>query len=212
MKASKDAVKLAKKYFGAKKGTHAYSEMETLLSTAARAGAGGTKAGVVGIRPQGLKKANDLVDYFTPGKVTMPDRPFTKAIEEPKDGKQKQSPFNVAITLPRSFCPDCNRTGRPEEGGAINVNFWTEDRVDLGVKAMDAMLSFFCQECCEKFRADIHDPGKDIQEATIQGIRKLREREQAERLVRCKKNQEDYIHLMRTLGRMEIYTDGRRSN
>ena len=209
MKASADAVALAKKYFSAKKVTFVNAELESLLSTSARAGAGGTRVGVPGLRPQGLKKASDLVDYFTPGKVTMPDRPFTKEIQDPKDAKRNQTPFdNVAIILPRSFCPDCGRKGRPEEGGAINWNIWTEDRADLGVRAKDSMISFFCQECCDKFRADIRDPGKDVLEASVQGIRERRQREQAERLVRCKDNQERYIRTMRLTGHMEIYTDG----
>jgi hypothetical protein len=210
MKVCKDAVDLAKKFFRAGKGTHISNEAERLLSTAARAGAGGTRAGLFGIRPNGLKMASDLVDYFTPGKVTMPDRPFTTPIKEPKDNKPKQDPFSkIAIILPRSFCPDCGRRGRPEEGGAVNWNVWMTDRVDLGVKAGEGMMSFFCQECCDKFRADIRDPGKDISEVTVQGIRQRRQVEQAERLVRCKDNQENYIHTMRTLGRMEIYVDGR---
>ena len=212
MKFAKDAVDLAKRMFNFRKGTFCDPEMENLLSTAARAGAGGTKAGLVGLRPQGLKKANDLVDYFTPGKVKMPDRPFSKPIDDTKDRKPTEDPFSkIAITLPRSFCPDCDRTDRPEEGGAINWNVWMEDRADLGIRAGEGMLSFFCQECCLKFQADIKDPGKDIQEVTVQGVRNRRQREQAERLVRTKKNQEDYIRMCRTTGRMEIYIDGRDS-
>jgi hypothetical protein len=211
MKVAMDAVALAKKYFNKGKDTLACQKMEKLLNTSARAGAGGTKAGLVGLRPNGMKDASEIVDYFTPGKITMPDRPFTKEIEDSPTAKRQESIFRTTIMLPRSYCADCGRTGRPESGGAINANIWTEERIDLGVKPGDGMISFFCQECCDKYKAGITDPGKDIAEVTVQGIRKRRQREQAERLVRCKNNQETYIHLMRTLGHMEIYTDGRSS-
>lgn len=210
--ASADDMALVRKYMP-KKGGKKEQELKDMLNTATRAGAGGTKAGLVGIRPQGLKKANEIVDFFTPGKVKMPDRPFEKPLDNPTDGKRAETPFTLVIMLPRNYCPDCDRSNRPagdNAGGAVNVSFWSEERVDLGVKAMDSMISFFCQECCLKFQADIKDPGKDIQLATVHGIRQRRQQEQAERLVKVRKNTENYIRAMRMANRWEIYLDGRK--
>ena len=212
MKAPKDALDLAHKFLPMfqKSKSKEQEELNQLLNTAARAGAGGTRPGLFGIRPMGLKKASDLVDYFTPGKLGKPDRPFSKPVPEP-EGKRAATQLDgkIAIVLPRHFCPDCGKKGLPEEGGAINISAWTEDRPDLGIHANEAMISFFCQKCCEKFNADIKDPGKDICEATVHGIRQRRQAEHAERLVRVKRNQEGYIHAMRMANRNEIYTDGR---
>ena len=210
MKAGKDAVDLAKRVFNTKKGTFVNPEYEALMSTTARAGAGGTRIGVPGLRPSGLKKANDLIDYFTPGKVKMPDRPFSREIETPADHKNQDTPFRPTIMLPRSYCGDCDRKGRPEKGGAINFNVWAAERADLGVKPGDSMISFFCQECVEKYQAGINDPGKDILEASVQGVRQRRQAEGETRAIRCKENQENYIRAMRLTGNMAIYTDGRK--
>lgn len=181
----------------------------SLLDTAARAGAGGTIPGQVGLRPNGMKKANEVIDYFTPGKIGKKPRAFEEDIQLP-DEKKDSPQANIAVILPRTFCADCNSRHCRPEGGAININIFPQDRMDLGVKANEVIVSFFCNECLLKHRAGITDPGKDISVADVHGVRSQRQKEGAERLVRCQKNLEDYIKWCRITNRMEIYQDEQR--
>ena len=66
--------------------------LKEMLNPRARAGAGGTKAGLFGIRPNGLKRASEIVDYFTPGKIHKRPGNFTQEIKvgETGDGPTRQ--------------------------------------------------------------------------------------------------------------------------
>lgn len=191
-----------------------------MLETSHRAGAGGTKAGSVGLRLNGGKAASDFVDKLTPGKYKQPPRPFERTVSESDTFKRQETPYNLCMMLPRNFCADCDRTNRPTDpltaGGTINLNvFDQKDRLDLGIKLgtggkmMQAVISFLCQECNMAYRAGINDPGKEIWQADVHGIQSTKTKNNAGRLVRIKANTEAYIKAMRLSGRDEIYVGER---
>jgi len=199
---------LIERYLPASQTDEKALQLKELMNTATRAGAGGTKVGSVGIRPQGLKKANDIVDYLTPGKFEKRKGNFTQEIDF--DGAKKQAvPHQIIIKLPRNFCPDCDRQDRPHEGGALNMSTYNEDRPDLGLKAGELLASSFCQECLSKYQAQCNDPAQKLLLPSLQGTKSQKQRVDAERMVRVKKNTENYIRVMRLTSHWEIYTDGR---
>lgn len=185
-------------------------QLKDLMHTATRAGAGGTKAGTVGLRPQGLKKANDIIDFLTPGKFKKRQGIGTQEVTF--DGpKQQAIPHQIIMRLPRDFCPDCNKRGRVPHGGCLNTGVYTEDRPDLGLKAGELYQVSFCQECYVKHCAMRKDPAGRLLMPGMGGMMPQNKRNDADRLVRVKKNTENFIKVMRLTSHWEIYTDGRQS-
>ena len=163
---------------------------------------------MVGIRPNGGKAANDLIDHFTPGKFKPKDRAFSKEIDIDKHYKNREVDYKLVVTLPIDFCPDCNQRGK--RGTIINIGCWDKDCPGLGLKKGEGIISFFCQECATKFNSPIKDPGAEVDEVRLDGIRTGRQRWVQERNKRIQENIESYIKWCRDTERWEIYCDGRK--
>jgi hypothetical protein len=171
-------------------------EVHELFNRNNRAGAGGTKAGLVGLRPKGLKKASEFIDKYTPGKYQAPARPFSQTLESPKNtASHGEIDKLLRAVCERRFCPDCNRYDRPLEGGAINLTVYTEAHPEMGISKNDAIVSFFCQECCETFRALRNDPASQLKIKTAHGEKALGEIKGVQRLHRVKDNTTTYLRI-----------------
>lgn len=200
---------LIEKYLPRHQGDEKAQQLKDLMNTATRAGAGGTKVGSVGLRPQGIKKANEVIDFLTPGKMKRRPGIGTQEIEF-EGAKQQAIPHHIAMILPRDFCPDCNKRGRVPHGGCLNTGVYTEDRPDLGLKAGELYQVSFCQECYVKHCAMRKDPAGRLLIPSAQGALPQNKRQDAARLERVKRNTENFIRVMRLTSHWEIYTDGRK--
>jgi hypothetical protein len=190
-------------------------EFAELGPTTNRAGARGIKSGlgVPAIRPRGLKKASDFVDKYSPGKLQKPrPKSFSEYIPEaPVNPIKKELKEKLRMILPRNFCPDCGRTDRPSEGGAINTNFFTEDTEGLGLKAFDIFISFFCQECLLKITAKSNDPIDQLIIDPSLGATNA-DMKAAQRLIRIKENTHAFIKAKLASGDHSIYVTGKRDD
>jgi len=189
-------------------------EFEDLFPTTNRAGAKGIRSGlgVPAIRPRGLKAASSFIDKYTPGKYKRPKRQFSEPLPDaPANPVKRELKEKLKMMLPRTFCPDCGRTDRPPEGGAVNVNWCTEDTPALGMKAFDCYVSFFCQECLEKVISNQknQDPADNIVVDHIHGYTNA-DMKGAQRLVRIKENTNAYIKARLASGDHSIYLSGTR--
>lgn len=185
------------------------AKIKNALDITHRAGAGGTIPGQVGLRPHGQEQV-DIIEQLIGEKAKRPDRPFEKQLQDPREYYKNVAPeYNVVMALPRNFCPDCGRTDRPVDprtaGGAFNLNMYSEDRPDLGLRAKEAYTSCFCQECCIKYRDMQRDPASKIITPTIRGDQSNLKRWAAQRLERVKRNTEEFIKARRLAGDESIY-------
>ena len=181
------------------------AELEQLFSTAARAGAGGTRVGVPGLRPLG-KRGMDFVDAMTPKrqhKTHAYDQELP--VDGPQNGTRRAVDGRVAISLPRTFCPDCGRTDRPRNGGAINMNVYPQGRPEWRLGPKDIMLSFFCDECYIQQLRSRNDKSNDLYLAQVGGVAQKGNYDAANRLVRIKSNTEAYMRAQMAVGNDEIF-------
>lgn len=186
-------------------------ELTEMFSTTNRAGARGIKSGlgVPAIRPRGLARASKFADDFTPGKLKKPKKAFEEEIpESPLNAFKKEMREKIAMFLPRNFCPDCDKTNRPNKGGVINVNFYDKDMPHLGLKAFEIVIDILCQECVERtmHEQQEQDPANAL---IIDGIT-MAERKSMERSVRIKSNREAFIKAKLLAGDNSIYVSGKR--
>ena len=146
-----------------------YKKAETLknlFSRTARSGAGGTRAGTVGLRPSG-RITDKLIDDFTPGRLKPKAGAFTEALKQKEpDSKHEGSHSQViGIQLPRTFCPECNRTDIEPKQGALNVGFYPFERADIHLPAFQLVISYLCQECLllsKGLHDNLKDPAKHL--------------------------------------------------
>ncbi len=178
--------------------------MTELFSTAARAGAGGTKSGLVGLRPMG-KKGIDFLDTLTPQRKKKKNWREEVLPDEPKNGRPRDLPEKVRMILPRNFCPDCGDTNRPQAGGCINVNVYAKGRPGWRLPPNSVVLSFFCTQCYEKSVAGRNDNANELQLAHVSGIHNKGEYESAQRLIRIRDNTEAFISARLACGDESIY-------
>ena len=181
-----------------------------MFDSTSRAGAGGTKAGLVGIRPRGGRSASAFVDDLTPGKVKPRE---DKPLEEPKDtGRMRGNVKPTNWVLPRSFCPMCpdaRATCRPLEGGQMSMIVIDQDRPHIDYHAFEPIVFFICQECIDDRMKAKRDPagslvlpGKDGQ------LHENRALESWEAHKRMNANLEAYMHYMISADRkQEIWHD-----
>ncbi|MGH9552190.1 MAG: hypothetical protein ACRD3W_22580, partial [Terriglobales bacterium] len=136
-----------------------------MFSTTTRAGAGGTKSGLFGIRPRGGEAVKDFHENFTgTGRYKQPARPFEKSLLLQDDYHAKEKLPFMRVWIPRNVCVACMRTDRPTKpgpvehggaGGTANVYVYFNDRPDLGINAGECVGNVFCQECVIKFQAKL---------------------------------------------------------
>ena len=183
-------------------------ELEHLFNKTNRSGAGSTYIpGAPAIRPSG--SLDSFREAITPGKLPKRDPLFSKPLEVPKNAHNTETGFRLKIMLPRTFCPDCDKTDRPEEGGAVNINIFMEEKHSISVKPGDALISFFCQACCNKFTESQKGVASDLSLVTSSGgIAKKKEIDAAERLVRIKANTEAYIRCKLLTNDTGIFVNG----
>jgi hypothetical protein len=202
-KSADDINEIRKHWPSAEQERKIADELSEFYSATNRAGARGIGSGITvpSVRPRGLRRASNFVDTYTPGKYKQPPRPFSKPIsEEPVNPIKRELKEKLKLILPRNFCPDCGRTDRPSEKGAINVNMVTQDEEGLGLKAFDVWISFLCQECIEA--ALLLQQGKDGQIILPDEIKELRT---AQRSIRIKENSYAFIAAKRASGDLSIY-------
>lgn len=164
-------------------------QLKRWLDKTSRSGAY-SRLGGLGIRPHG--DITDDLDRFLNTKAPRPPRPLTDPIEVPDNGR-RDSPFQLRMRLPRNFCPDCGRTDRPPVGGAMNLLVAPVEWPHLRLRQGDAVINFFCQECCERFKAQQSDPAGDLILVGAGQEARNRELESAIRSQRITENTNAYI-------------------
>lgn len=168
--------------------------LKDMFTTSSRAGAGGTKVGLPGLRPSGGEKVKKFHDEYTgTGRYKEPDRPFSKGLIEPPRPKLDSTVGTVRIYIPQNVCFACMRTDRPvgtkeKPSGMINGYPYFNDRADLGIKKGEFILSTICQQCVEKHNAKL---SRQVLEVSKDAIVK-------EWMVRIFVNRENYIRACRT--------------
>jgi hypothetical protein len=113
-----------------------------------RVGAGGVSTNFPLIITGGRKRY-DLFHYnFTePGKYPKNPRPGEVDLKVSAKVPKLEIADKIKYKLPRNFCPDCNRTDRMHEKGAINVWTMYDGSIDFDLVPGDAVITFWCQEC-----------------------------------------------------------------
>lgn len=116
-----------------------------------RAGAGGVKAGVVGLHIGGKKLFEDFHNTYTsPDKPKKPrDRYEGEDIVPDKNAKPADVPHKLAIMLPRTFCPDCDRSDADPNRKFLTA-FTTDDpdeAASLHIKPMEPIVYSVCTTC-----------------------------------------------------------------
>lgn len=161
------------------------------LSHVSRAGAGGTKPGLVGIRPNGMEGTRKLESFLPTHK--KPKRQFEEKVAAPKE-----QPFTFGkhskprVILPETFCVDCGRQDRPP-GGCINASHFDQNMPELGIKQNEILISFFCQECLIQQRADFTDIGSEVLVPVGNVMMSKKEHDRYLKLIRIKENTFNYI-------------------
>jgi hypothetical protein len=132
-----------------------------MFDTTRRAGAGGTKAGSVGLRPSGGQAANAFLDNYTgtgrhKPRKTVGEEPIhleTLSSKVPEKRRQLQVPPPTVI-LPPNFCPDCDKTDIVADRLAIDVTMLGPGQQDacssLGILPFDIIVCCFCRPCFMK--------------------------------------------------------------
>lgn len=110
--------------------------------------AGTTRAGLPLIMPGGYKKWNDFHEQFT-DKRTYKKNPYPGEVELNIKDSAKSGDIAelVHYVLPRNFCPDCDRTDRLHEAGALNMITIDEPMPGMDLRPGDVVLVCWCQEC-----------------------------------------------------------------
>lgn len=168
--------------------------LRDMFDTTTRAGAGGTKAGLPGLRPSGGEAVKDFHENYTgTGRYKAPDRPFSKGLVDPVRPRMFEKLPEVRIYIPQNICFACMRTDRPvgtkdKPSGMIDGYPYFNDRPDLGVKAGEFVVSTICQECIEKHNAKL---SRQILEVSKDNVIK-------EWMIRIFVHRENYIRACRT--------------
>ena len=83
------------------------SRLQPMFDTTSRAGAGGTRIGVPGIRPHGGKAASRFLDDYTGTGRIAPEKKMFQENEPIKQTKKVDTP-QVSVALYKQ-CPDCHK-------------------------------------------------------------------------------------------------------
>lgn len=171
-----------------------------MFSPTKRAGAGGVKVGVPGIRPSGSQVFKDFHEMTSTGRNKKKAGMMQAPVEDLSQHTKREMAQNVKYWLPRNFCADCDRVNRPESGGTLNMHFYDKDMPHLRLKANQGYLSSFCQECCMKHMKASRNPVKVM---GIKGETSLAQIHAEERKKRIEKNTQSFIKVMLMTGREE---------
>lgn len=115
-----------------------------------RVGAGLKKVGLPLIIPGGMKRFNDFHQMITPGQLKRPVGAGKAPLKKQTEGQRlarKEFAEKLRYWLPRDFCPDCNRTGRPHKGGAVNVCMVEHGDISIDLRPMELVITVWCQDC-----------------------------------------------------------------
>jgi hypothetical protein len=157
------------------------NELEKVFNTTTRAGAGGTRLGVPGIRPSGGQAASRFLEEFTgTGRFTPEAQPFTQntKLEATSHNPHAKKPAVVLYKL----CQDCMQPVTkddavpnltiippPELCAPMVTAKWQSVRLKPG----DILAYLFCGQCIRDAQAISQAPEKQIrvihngQESTI---------------------------------------------
>ena len=163
-------------------------ELTKMFDTTSRAGAGGTKAGLVGIRPHGGKAASAFLENFTPqGRLRKPVEPFTQK-QEFNDKEVIRDVKKPSVVLYEE-CMDC--LGRVDPNDIVpNVTpLPTEELMNpeararwaaVGIHPEEVVCWVYCGNCVRESMSDFKRwsaiPVHTAQGETTLGHIKLKER------------------------------------
>lgn len=117
--------------------------LERMFDHTTRAGAGGTKAGLVGLRPSGSTAA--FHERYT-GSGRLPKPPEEKGITFGRTEKRNDSAKPHKIELPMTFCLDCGA----DCGNPAGIDFgWFDQNTSeaMGIKAGELVVGFIGFGC-----------------------------------------------------------------
>jgi hypothetical protein len=184
------------------------NELATMLNTATRAGAGGTRVGLPGIRPHGGKAASAFLENFTGvGRFKPQPAPFTEPLQiKEKRNENARSPAVVLYKL----CMDCMQPVSrddcipnmtivpPPEMCAPAV---TEKWKSVGLRAHDILCYIFHTSCVQEAQKQSKEPSKQLrvisfgQETTLAALemkqRGERIADQVYALIKAERNNPD---------------------
>ena len=137
-------------------------KMGEMLRTVNRAGAGGTKSGIPGMRPNGLEYAEKCREYWTPkGLLHKPPHQNPKIKD---DGVKRDAP-PLEVLLPLNFCASCNEQDkRPEDlsHGDYRMVGLKAGLEHLRIYPGHIVLYYMCKRCDNKRRAELNAAQENI--------------------------------------------------
>jgi hypothetical protein len=144
-------------------------KLTTVFDTSSRAGAGGTKAGVVGIRPNGGKAASEFLEMYTGiGRFKPQAVPFTEKInicDKGNDNARKpsvvfyKSCMDCMKPLNRDDCvPNMNIIPPLQIATQAEIEKWRS----VGLKPGMVVCYCFCTPCIKEAVAIQKDPYKQM--------------------------------------------------
>ncbi len=145
-------------------------KMSDLCDDTKRRGAGGVKAGLVGILPAGRSAFADFHETFT--RETEKKAPESKLIDPRKGGVYKGPTFKT-ISFPETFCILCMRKDvGPSKAGCIKKNCFCcpmlditplQESIDkLGLLPGDVIRSTICPQCKIEIMTEMKDGGSGL--------------------------------------------------
>lgn len=185
--------------------------LEDVFISTNRRGAGKFGPNSIAIRPRGMGASKTLDSMLEARHLQKKrDKPLSKELEEPKNQVKREIAESIGMVLPRNFCPDCGETNRPHSQGVININRYDHDRPDLHIKANQLVISFFCQKCAEQQLEKQKGPSAsdEVILQTSTSSNTIGELYAANRLVRIKKQTEEFIKAKILSEDLSIFPDG----
>lgn len=128
------------------------AELTDMCDDVKRRGAGETKAGLVGIRPNGMDSFNKFHDKFTSG---AKEKPKPRGLIDPTKqmgDKAYTGPRFKVVAFPETFCVACGaKPIRPGEG-MLNLHPVTAEWRPGGLTPGDVIRCAICKKCTKEIK------------------------------------------------------------
>jgi hypothetical protein len=134
------------------------SKIATLADDTKRRGAGGTKSGLVGIRPSGSKAFEEFHETFTEtGKRPVTQRGLVQ-FHGPVGEADYRGPKFKVIAFPETFCILCTRRDVKPGEGMLNIHPVLAPWPQIGLVPGDVIRCVFCKNCTKKIKKQQRSP------------------------------------------------------